>query len=55
MDANKNIYRGKSGQQLMKLHGLGIKEVVGDFNIKQLRATYFCTRPLGLPQEDTQG
>jgi hypothetical protein len=29
------------GQQLMDLHGLGMKEVVGDFTTKQLGATYF--------------
>jgi hypothetical protein len=41
MDATKNIYWGKLGQQLMELHGLGMKEVVGDFTTKQLGATYF--------------
>jgi hypothetical protein len=41
MDANKNIYQGKLGQQLMELHGLGMKEVVGDFTTKQLGAAYF--------------
>jgi hypothetical protein len=48
MGANKNIYWGKSGQQLMELHGLGMKEAVGDFPTKQLGATYFrgC-KPIG--------
>jgi hypothetical protein len=41
MDANKNIYRGILGQQLIRLHGLGMKTVVGDFTSKQLGATYF--------------
>jgi hypothetical protein len=40
MDANNNIYRGELGQQLTDVHGLGIKEVVGDFTTKQLGATY---------------
>jgi hypothetical protein len=44
MDANKNIYWGKLGQQLMELHGLGMKEVVGDFTTKQLGTTYFQGR-----------
>jgi hypothetical protein len=34
MDANENIYWGELGQQLMDLHGLGMKEVVGDFTTK---------------------
>jgi hypothetical protein len=41
MGANENIYRGKLGQQLTELRGLGMKEVVGDFTTKQLGATYF--------------
>jgi exonuclease III len=44
MDANKNIYRGKLGQQLTELHGLGMKEVVQDFTTKQLGAPYFQGR-----------
>jgi hypothetical protein len=53
VDANKNIYWGELGQQLMELHGLGMKEVVEDFTTKQLGATYFCDAnllmPYGLP------
>jgi hypothetical protein len=44
MNTNKNIYRGKLGQQRMELHGLGIKEMVGDFTTTQLGATYFQGR-----------
>jgi hypothetical protein len=41
VNANKNIYRGGLGQQLMDLDGLGMKEVVGEFTARQLQATYF--------------
>jgi hypothetical protein len=41
LDANKNIYMGELGRQLMDLHGLGMKEVVGEFTARKLRATYF--------------
>jgi hypothetical protein len=41
LDANKNIYRGQLGRQLTHLHGLGMKEVIGDFTAKILGATYF--------------
>ena len=41
LDANKNIYRAKLGQQLTDLHGLGMREVVGDFTGKRLGATFF--------------
>jgi hypothetical protein len=42
LDANENIlYRAKLGQQLTDLHGLGMKEVVGDFTGRQLDATFF--------------
>jgi hypothetical protein len=41
LDANKNIYRGELGWQLTKLNGLDMKEVVGEFNVRQLGATYF--------------
>jgi hypothetical protein len=40
-DANENIYRAKLGRQLMDLHGLGMKEVVGEFMGRQLGATFF--------------
>ncbi len=53
MDANKNIYRGKLGQQLTDLYGLGMKEVVEEFSTKQLGLlTYWGANPLmpyGLP------
>jgi hypothetical protein len=41
MDANENIYRGELGPRLTELDGLGMKEVVGDFTVQQLGATYF--------------
>jgi hypothetical protein len=41
LDANKNIYLGEMGQELTDLHGLGMKEVMGEFTTKQLGATYF--------------
>ena len=41
LDANKNIYLGKLGRELTDLHGLGMKEVVGDYTTRQLGATYF--------------
>ncbi len=41
LDANKNIYLGKLGRELTDLHGLGMKEVVGEFTTRQLGATYF--------------
>jgi hypothetical protein len=41
LDANKNIYRGELGRELTDLHGLGMKEVVGDYTTWQLGATYF--------------
>jgi hypothetical protein len=41
LDANKNIYLGKLGRELMDLHGLGMKEVVGEFTTRRIGATYF--------------
>jgi hypothetical protein len=41
LDANKNIYLGKLGWELTDLHGLGMKEVVGEFTTRRLGATYF--------------
>jgi hypothetical protein len=41
LNANTNIHRGQLGQQLTDLHGLGMKEVIGDFTAKTLGATYF--------------
>ena len=41
LDANENIYRGELGRRLTKLDGLGMKEVVGEFTVRQLGATYF--------------
>ncbi len=41
LDANKNIYWGELGQELMDLHGLGMKKVVGDYTTRRLGATYF--------------
>jgi hypothetical protein len=41
LDANENIYRAALGQQLTDLHGLGMKELVGDFMGRQLGATFF--------------
>jgi hypothetical protein len=41
LDANENIYRAKLGWQLTDLHGLGMKEVVGEFLVRQLGATFF--------------
>jgi hypothetical protein len=37
----KNIYLGKLGRELTDLHGLGMKEVVGEFTTQRLGATYF--------------
>ncbi len=31
LDANENIYLGKLGRELTDLHGLGMKDVVGEF------------------------
>jgi hypothetical protein len=39
LDANKSIYLGEMGRELTDLHGLGMKEVVGEFTTKQLGAT----------------
>jgi hypothetical protein len=41
LDANKNIYLGEMGWELTDLHGLGMKEVVGEFTTKRLGVTYF--------------
>jgi hypothetical protein len=41
LDANKNSYLGKLGRELTDLHGLGMKEVVGEFTTRQLGVTYF--------------
>jgi hypothetical protein len=41
LDATKNIYRGELGRELTDLHGLGIKDVVGEFTARKLGATYF--------------
>jgi hypothetical protein len=41
VDANENIYRAELGWLLMDVHGLGMKEVVGDFMGRQLGATFF--------------
>jgi hypothetical protein len=41
LDANRNIYLGKLGRELTDLHGLGMKEVVGEFTPWRLGATYF--------------
>jgi hypothetical protein len=41
LDANKNIHRGELGWELMDLHGLGMKEVIGEFTTRRLGATYF--------------
>jgi hypothetical protein len=41
LDANENIYRGELGQKLTDLHGLGMKDVVGEFTARKLGATYF--------------
>ncbi len=41
LDANENIYRAELGRQLADLHGLGMKEVAGDFMGRQLGATFF--------------
>jgi hypothetical protein len=40
VNTNKNSHQGELGQQLMDLDGLGMKELVGDFTGRQLRATY---------------
>ena len=42
LDANENIYRRELGRRLTELDGLGMKEVVGEFIVRQLGATYFC-------------
>ncbi len=41
LDANENIYRAELGWQLMDLHGLGMKEVAGEFTGRQLGTTCF--------------
>jgi hypothetical protein len=41
LDANKNIYKAELGRQLTDLHGLRMREVVGDFTGKRLGATFF--------------
>jgi hypothetical protein len=41
LDANENIYQGELGRRLTKLNGLGMKEVVGEFNAWRLGATHF--------------
>jgi hypothetical protein len=41
LDANENIYRAELGRQLTELHGLGMKEVVGEFTGRRLGATFF--------------
>jgi hypothetical protein len=41
LDANKNIYRGELGRELTDLHGLGMKDVGGEFTASKLGATYF--------------
>jgi hypothetical protein len=41
LDAHENIYRAKLGRQLTNLHGLGMKEVVGEFMGRRLGATFF--------------
>jgi hypothetical protein len=41
LNANKNIYRAKLGRQLTDLHGLGMKEVVGEFMGRRLGTTFF--------------
>ncbi len=41
LDANENIYLGEMGWKLTDLHGLGMKEVVGEFTTKRLGAMYF--------------
>ena len=41
LDANENIYRGKLGRRLTELDGLGMREVVGEFTVRQLGATHF--------------
>ncbi len=41
LDANENIYRAELGRQLANLHGLGMREVVGEFTGRWLRATFF--------------
>jgi hypothetical protein len=35
------MYRGESGQELTDLHGLGMKDIVGEFTARKLGATYF--------------
>jgi hypothetical protein len=41
LDANENIYRAELGWQLTDLHGLEMREVVGNFIRKRLGATFF--------------
>jgi hypothetical protein len=41
LDANENIYREKLGWQLMDLHCLSMKEVVGELTGRQLGALFF--------------
>jgi hypothetical protein len=44
VDVNENIYLGELGWQLTDLDGLGMKEVVGGFAARQLRAAYFSSK-----------
>jgi hypothetical protein len=41
LDANENIHKGELGRELTDLHGLGMKDVVGEFSARKLGATYF--------------
>ena len=41
LDANENIYQGELGWRLTELNGLGMKDVVGEFTVRKLGATYF--------------
>jgi len=41
MDANEHIYRKSIKKLLMESHGLGMKEVVGEFTAQLIGATYF--------------
>jgi hypothetical protein len=41
LDANKNIYWGELGRELTDLHGLGMKEVMGEYITRRLGVTYF--------------
>ncbi len=35
LDTNKNIYLGELGRELTDLHGLGMKEVVGEGEVRR--------------------